>query len=122
MRELPPLLQALESDEGWTRVGVKSGIATLYKPSAPGETTHTFKVVGPVAAAMPDVVTLLNELQLMGEWLPNISAERFSCTRFSAFANQVVSVPWPLQNREAVLWGCVHVPHQAAAVRAFVSR
>ena len=110
LAELQRICGTPTPDASWTvqNPGTdEAGIATYHR-SEPGGGTHSFLVCGKVNAPMFNCIALVKEADLFTRWLPAINKSVLVPLDNSRYRMQLtvgITAVWPLQNREAVLYG-----------------
>lgn len=122
--ELQRLCSAARPDASWTvqNPGTDAaGIATYHRAEA-GAGTQSFLVCGEVHAPMFQCLALIREADLFARWLPAINKSVMVPLDHSRYRMQLtvgIMAPWPLQNREAVLYGYGDVMEERGAVGVY---
>ena len=102
------LNEARSDNDTWKNVSKeKNGDGVWYREEK-DTGIHSFKIVGTLEKTpMLDLACLLLELDLFKEWFPMCfrSKQTGAISRYERCATFEVTCPWPMSNREAVLWG-----------------
>eukprot|EP00747_Dinoflagellata_sp_TGD_P117967 gnl/TRDRNA2_/TRDRNA2_172711_c0_seq1.p1 gnl/TRDRNA2_/TRDRNA2_172711_c0~~gnl/TRDRNA2_/TRDRNA2_172711_c0_seq1.p1 ORF type:complete len:456 (+),score=48.47 gnl/TRDRNA2_/TRDRNA2_172711_c0_seq1:9-1376(+) len=101
--------KSLSTDEEWELQSDSDGIRTFQKPCEDPNLVH-FRVEGFVDAPIFNLIALLYEIDLWDRWCPSFGGVGLSSARLVTSASPtrfvfhiVISLPWPFDNREALI-------------------
>jgi hypothetical protein len=103
--EVLRLLQTLGDNGGWESIANASGVQTLFRAEADAATL-SIKTLGVIDSPIFNVVALINEIDLLGTFIPRVYARMLrQISRFRQLVHVLLALPWPFASRDVVLEG-----------------
>ncbi|GAM22793.1 hypothetical protein SAMD00019534_059680 [Acytostelium subglobosum LB1] len=99
------LLRMLENTDNWTDISNSDGIQTFYKDNGGG--MHSIRMEGIVDSSLFDICSTVLEVDLYHSWIPRLkdATQLADDSRFRKAIYCRVSCPWPVDDRDIVVYG-----------------
>eukprot|EP00164_Ancoracysta_twista_P007868 GFYU01011261.1.p1 GENE.GFYU01011261.1~~GFYU01011261.1.p1 ORF type:complete len:420 (-),score=76.24 GFYU01011261.1:208-1467(-) len=107
------LMSLFADEEGWTLISDAKGVTNMFRESSEaGVFSGTVRLEGVVKTSIYNVLAIIGELDLYGNWLPKWgNVGLLSCSeegrydRVTRAAKCCLGFPWPFSKRELLLHG-----------------
>jgi len=99
------LLNAMETDEGWSESVDRDRVQVYYKEES--ATIHSLKIVGVIDSPMLNVLTVFYESDLYKSWTPSMKSSQVLMQekKYRYLCHYGFSLPWPLHDRDVIAYG-----------------
>lgn len=104
-RDIREVIEAVEDKEGWILQKETKNCRICYR-NVPGTPVHSLMIDGVMDVDIFSILAVVNETDLFSNWVPHLKvsqrlAQPGRCRQLAHFE---VGLPWPVANRETVIY------------------